>query len=84
MEVPKSLENHGTAKLYGAVLKMREACDQADRDIKHGATDLEKARAVLHTFVWAWANAQMDVEACLSHVERWQVTNENTPAKPGR
>ena len=71
MEFPKGLENYGADRLRKAVQCMREACDQADREINSDGSDLGRAKAVLHTFIWAWANAQMNVEACLSHVERW-------------
>lgn len=69
--MPESLKNHGTERLLKAVQTMRDACDDAEHQIVHGQNDLRKATEVLHVFVRAWANAQMDVEACLSHVERW-------------
>lgn len=69
--MPESLKNHGSVQLSKAVQRMRDACENADRLINEDRHDIGKARAVLHEFVWAWANAQMDIEACLAHVERW-------------
>ena len=43
MTIPESLNNYGTERLLKAVQAMRDACDDADREIKHGGNDLRKA-----------------------------------------
>ena len=71
MNIPKGLENYGVERLMSAITNMREVCDDAERQIHSHDTDLARARSILHTFTWGWANAQSDIEACLYHVERW-------------
>jgi len=58
-------------RLLRCIQRMREVCDEAERDVNHPtASILTKANRVHHIFAWGWANASVDIESAIADTER--------------
>lgn len=61
------LRASAAAQLRRAVQTMRDACDQAERDLAPG--DGNACQRVLHAMSWGLANASSSITTAMSHVE---------------
>jgi hypothetical protein len=62
------VEEQVNLNLARAIQKLRNACDQAERDLERARDGHDAVMRVGHAFAWGMANANSSIETALSYL----------------